>query len=87
VILVDLDHVGASRPERPLFADLSFAVSSGDRLGLVGINGTGKSTLLRVVAGVDPSEQGTVRRGRGVRVAYLDQRPSLPAGTVRQAVG
>jgi ATP-binding cassette subfamily F protein uup len=87
VILVDLDHVGASRPERPLFADLSFAVSSGDRLGLVGINGTGKSTLLRVVAGVDPPEQGTVRRGRGVRVAYLDQRPSLPAGTVRQAVG
>jgi len=87
VILIDLDHVGVSRPERPLFADLSFAVSSGDRLGLVGINGTGKSTLLRVVAGVDRPEQGTVRRGRGVRVAFLDQRPSLPAGTVRQAVG
>jgi ATP-binding cassette subfamily F protein uup len=87
VILVDLEHVGASRPERPLFADLSLAISSGDRLGLVGINGTGKSTLLRVVAGVDAPEEGTVRRGRGVRVAYLDQRPTLPAGTVRQAVG
>jgi len=87
VILVDLEHVGASRPDSPLFADLSFAISSGDRLGLVGINGTGKSTLLRAVAGVAPPEVGTVRRGRGVRVAFLDQRPTLPAGSVRQAVG
>jgi ATP-binding cassette subfamily F protein uup len=87
VVLVDLERVGASRPDRPLFAGLSLTITEGDRLGVVGINGTGKSTLLRVIAGVTPPEEGTVRRGRGVRVAFLEQNPVLPAGTVRQAVG
>ena len=87
VILVDLERVGASRPGRPLFADVSLTVATGDRLGVVGLNGTGKSTLLRVVAGVDEPESGTVRRGRDARVGFLAQRPELPAGTVRQAVG
>jgi ATP-binding cassette subfamily F protein uup len=87
VILVDLDRVGASRPDRPLFSELSLTVNTGDRLGVVGINGTGKSTLLRVIAGVTEPEEGAVRRGRGTRVAFLEQNPVLPAGTVRQAVG
>ena len=87
VILVDLDRVGAARPGRPLFADLSLTLSAGDRLGVVGINGTGKSTLLRVIAGASEPEAGAVRRGRGVRVGFLDQRPALPPGTVRGAVG
>ena len=87
VILVDLDRVGAARPGRPLFEDLSLTVSSGDRLGVVGINGTGKSTLLRVIAAAAEPETGRVRRGRGVRIGLLDQRPALPAGAVRSAVG
>jgi ATP-binding cassette subfamily F protein uup len=86
-VLVDLDHVSATRPDRPLFADLSLTVSDGDRVGIVGINGTGKSTLLRVIAGVDGPEEGRVRRGRGSSVGWLDQDPQLPAGTVAQAVG
>jgi ABC transport system ATP-binding/permease protein len=87
VILVDLDAVTARRPDRPLFSELSLTVSTGDRLGVVGINGSGKSTLLRILAGVTPAEEGSVRRGRGVRVAFLDQNPQLAPGTVRQAVG
>src|SRR5581483_7297354 len=75
------------RPDRPLFESLSLTISTGDRLGVVGVNGTGKSTLLRVLAGVSEPESGTVRRGRGVRVGFLDQQPSLPPGTVRAAVG
>ena len=74
------------RPDRPLFEDLSLTVADGDRVGVVGINGTGKSTLLRVVAGIDVPEAGRVRRGRGTRVGYLDQEPVLPAGPVRAAV-
>ena len=86
-ILVDLERVSARRPDRPLFEDLSLVVSTGDRLGVVGVNGTGKSTLLRVLAGTAEPESGTVRRGRGVRIGILDQQPSLPAGSVRAAVG
>jgi len=87
VILVDLERVSVSRPNRPLFADLSVTVATGDRLGLVGLNGTGKSTLLRVMAGDLVPDAGVVRRGRDVRIGWLPQRPELPAGTVRAAVG
>ena len=87
MILVDLERVSAARPGRPLFTDLSLTLQTGDRLGVVGLNGTGKSTLLRVLAGLAEPEQGTVRTGRDVRIGFLEQRPELPAGTVRQAVG
>ena len=87
MILVDVAGVSASRPGRPLFTDLSITVSSGERLGVVGLNGTGKSTLLRVLAGEIDPDDGMVRRGQAVRIAFLPQRPVLPAGTVRAAVG
>jgi len=87
MILVDVERVTMTRPERDLFRDVSLTVSSGDRIGVVGVNGTGKSTLLRVITGSEQPESGTVRLGRGVRVAVLDQSPHLPPGTVRQAVG
>jgi len=86
VILVDLERVTASRPGRALFTDLSLTVSSGDRLGVVGLNGWGKSTLLRIVAGEREPESGTVRRGRDVRVGFLGQEPALAPGRVRDAV-
>jgi ATP-binding cassette subfamily F protein uup len=70
-----------------LFERLSLTVSDGDRIGVVGINGTGKSTLLSVAAGVDPPDEGQVRRGRGVRIGQLEQVPELPPGTVSHAVG
>jgi ABC transport system ATP-binding/permease protein len=87
VILVDLQGVGASRPDRPLYTELSLTVASGDRLGLVGLNGSGKSSLMRVMAGVDRPERGVVRQGRGVRVGWLPQHPMLPPGTAGAAVG
>ena len=86
-VLVDLQDVAVRRVDRVLFEGLSLTVSDGDRVGVVGINGTGKSTLLRIIAGVDSPEAGQVRRGRGARVGFLDQVPELPAGTVGQAAG
>jgi ATP-binding cassette subfamily F protein uup len=87
MILVDASGVSMSRPGRPLFHDLSVTISSGDRLGIVGLNGTGKSTLLRVLIGAEQPESGVVRRGRDLRVSFLDQRAPLPPGTVRDVIG
>jgi ATP-binding cassette subfamily F protein uup len=87
VILVDAQDLAMSRPGKPLFADLSLTVSSGDRLAVVGINGTGKSTLLGLLAGTVEPDAGVVRRGRGARAVALDQLAVLPEGTVRTAVG
>ncbi|MFW2380118.1 MAG: ABC-F family ATP-binding cassette domain-containing protein [Acidimicrobiales bacterium] len=85
-ILIDAENLGMSRPDRPLFVDVSLTVNTGDRLGIVGINGTGKSTLLRVIAGTAEPESGTIRRGRDLALAVLDQDAALPDGTVRDAV-
>ena len=75
-----------TRPDRALFRDVSLTISAGDRIGIVGINGTGKSTLLRVLAGSVEPESGAVRRGRGVAISVLDQEAPLPPGTVTEAV-
>jgi len=87
MILVDVEKATVRRPDCPLFENLSVTVRAGDRLGVVGRNGSGKSTLLRILAGAGEPEEGVVRRGRDVRVGYLDQEPALPAGTVRDSVG
>jgi ABC transport system ATP-binding/permease protein len=87
MILIDAERLAASRPNRPLFADVSVTISDGDRLGVVGLNGSGKSTLLRMLAGELRPETGEVRWGRGARVGFLLQNPVLPSGTVREAVG
>ena len=87
MILLDAAGLSASRPGRPLFADVAVTVSSGDRVAVVGLNGSGKSTLLRQLAGVDEPETGVVRRGRGARVVLLDQDAELAGATVADVVG
>ena len=86
MILIDASGLAATRPNRPLFADVSLTLSDGDRVGVVGINGCGKSTLLRMLAREQAPEEGEVRWGRGARVGFLTQQPLLPPGTVRDAV-
>jgi ATP-binding cassette subfamily F protein uup len=70
-----------------LFEDVSITISTGDRLGVVGLNGCGKSTLFRILSGELAPDAGVVRRGRNARVGVLPQLPVLPNGTVRDAVG
>jgi ATP-binding cassette subfamily F protein uup len=86
VIVIDAQGLSASRPNRPLFADVSLTVSDGDRIGIVGINGCGKSTLLRIISGDLEPDSGVVRFGRNARVGILAQQPVLPDGTVLNAV-
>ena len=87
MILVDATGLTARRPDRALFEDLSLTIASGDRLAVVGVNGTGKSTLLGALAGSRTPDSGTIRRGRGARVSHLDQDAPLPAGTVGSVTG
>ncbi|MDA8295586.1 MAG: ABC-F family ATP-binding cassette domain-containing protein [Actinomycetota bacterium] len=86
-VLVDLQRVSVRTADRALFEDLSLTVSEGERLGVVGINGTGKSTLLRVLSGLIAPEGGRVLRGRGARIGYVGQEEPLPPGRVREVVG
>ncbi len=62
-----------------LFDDVALTVEEGDRVGVLGVNGTGKSTLLRILAGLEQADQGTTDRRRGASVLYLSQEPSLDA--------
>jgi ATP-binding cassette subfamily F protein uup len=72
---------------QPLLDRASLAVRSGERIGLIGRNGTGKSTLLRVLAGDVPLDEGQLRRRDGLRIAMVEQEPSLPpAATVRESL-
>ena len=86
VILIDAQGLKASRPNRPLFDDISLTLSDGDRIGVVGLNGCGKSTLLRILSGDYSPDAGVVRYGRGSRIGMLAQQPVLPKGSVRDAV-
>jgi ATP-binding cassette subfamily F protein uup len=67
--------------------NLDLTVSTGDRIGVVGINGVGKTTLLKIIAGTLQPDSGDIRRGRGIHVGFLEQIPSLPVGTVRDTLG
>jgi ATP-binding cassette subfamily F protein uup len=86
-ILIDLEKVTLQGADRAIFEDLTMTISSGDRIGVVGINGVGKTTLLNIVAGVVTPDSGYIRRGRDLRVQFLPQIPSLPVGTVRETLG
>ncbi|MFI7677635.1 ABC-F family ATP-binding cassette domain-containing protein [Actinophytocola sp. NPDC049390] len=87
VNLVNLEAVAKSYGVRPLLDGVSLGVGAGDRIGVVGLNGGGKTTLLEVLAGVEPPDSGRVSRGRSLRQAVVTQRTELPVGsTVRNAV-
>ncbi|MGA2433601.1 MAG: ABC-F family ATP-binding cassette domain-containing protein [Acidimicrobiales bacterium] len=86
-ILLDLQQVTIEGLERPLLDSVDLTIQTGDRIGVVGINGTGKSSLLRVIAGVDEPQSGAIRRAKNVRVGYLEQDPTLAIGSVRDVLG
>ena len=87
MILLNAEKISKGYSDRQLLDGCSLAVGQGDKIGLIGVNGTGKSTLLKVMAGVDFPDSGTVIRSGGVRVAYLPQNPEFaPETTVLQQV-
>ena len=65
MILLSAQNLSKTYLERTVLDDVSFFLNEGDRVGIVGINGTGKSTLLRILAGVEEPDSGTVIRTKG----------------------
>jgi ATP-binding cassette subfamily F protein uup len=73
--IVSVDGISKSYGTKILFENLTFGIEAGDKIGLIGVNGTGKSTLFKVLAGIDTADAGTVAIGNDVKVAYLPQNP------------
>ena len=78
--LVTAEHLTKSYTERLIFDDTDFSINEGDKIGIIGVNGTGKSTLLKLVAGLEEPDSGTIVRGRNLTIRYLSQNPVFEKG-------
>ena len=76
--ILNIEHISKVFGEKIIFEDASFGVHQGDKIGIVGINGTGKTTLLKMVAGLEEPDQGQIVRQNGLKIAYLPQNPEFP---------
>ena len=87
MILLSAQNISKTYMERKVLDNVSFFLNEGDKVGIIGINGTGKSTLLRILAGAEESDSGNVIRTSGVRISYLPQIPEFaPHGSVLEQV-
>lgn len=75
-----MKHVTKAYTDKVLFDGVDFSLEEGEKVGIIGINGTGKSTLLKIIAGLESYEEGELTKGSHVMVNYLPQNPSFPAG-------
>lgn len=75
--IINVENITKSYTERKLFDKASFYLQENEKVGVIGINGTGKSTLLKIVAGLEEPEEGTVTKGNHIVVRYLPQNPEF----------
>ncbi len=73
--LLTVENMSKSYTERMLFDHVTFGINEGEKIGVIGINGTGKSTLLKIIAGLEEPDSGSVIKGKKVRIGYLSQNP------------
>ncbi|CUO58947.1 ABC-F family ATP-binding cassette domain-containing protein [Clostridium perfringens] len=73
--LITLENISKSYSEKILANNVSLGINEGEKIGLIGVNGTGKSSFLKIVAGVEEPDEGTVIKGNRVRIEYLAQTP------------
>lgn len=78
--IINLEHINKIYGEKVIFDDASFGIQERDKIGIVGINGTGKSTLLKVIAGEEVPDSGQVIRQNGLKLAFVPQNPVFPDG-------
>ena len=73
--LITLENITKSYSEKILVNNISLGINEGDKIGLIGVNGTGKSTLLKIIAGVEETDSGNITKPNKVRIEYLPQNP------------
>lgn len=76
--ILNIEHVSKIYGDKVIFDDVSYGIHEGEKIGIIGINGTGKTTLLRIIAGLEETDEGQVIRQNGLRIAYLPQNPEFP---------
>lgn len=76
--IINVEHISKIFGGKVIFDDVSCGISEGEKIGVIGINGTGKTTFLRVLAGLEETDQGQVITQNGIRIAYLQQNPAFP---------
>ena len=76
--IINIEHISKVFGEKHVFDDISCGIHQGDKIGIIGINGTGKTTLLKIIAGLEEPDQGQVIFQKGLRVTYLPQSPKFP---------
>jgi len=86
--LFTMEHITKSYTDRELLKDVGFSINENEKIGVVGINGMGKSTLLKVVAGLESYDSGSISMGNHVKMCYLPQTPAFEEGTtvIRAAI-
>lgn len=75
--MITIENISKSYGEKELFRNISFTITERERVGLIGINGTGKSSLLKIIAGIDVPDSGEIIAGKDYSIAYLSQQPEL----------
>lgn len=79
--LLTIEKLTKGYTDRILFNEISFGINEGDKIGVIGVNGTGKSTLLKIIAGIEKPDSGNVTTINGIRIGYLSQSPDFEEGT------
>ena len=78
--LLTVEGLAKSYAEKTLFEEISFSITDNERIGIIGVNGTGKSTLLKIIAGVEEADRGEITHSKGYTISYLPQQPEFTQG-------
>lgn len=79
--IINIENVSKAFADKIILQNASYGIEENSKVGIIGINGTGKTTLLRMIAGLEETDEGQITRKNGLRIAYLPQNPEFPEKT------
>src|SRR5690348_9190227 len=85
--ILSVENISKSYSDKPLFEDISFGIAKGEKIALIARNGSGKTSLLKILAGKESPDSGKVTSRRDLRMEFLEQEPYMdPAKTVLEII-